>query len=121
MQFILVVALVFALLVALFAIQNATMVEVVLFTWEFETSLVVIILGAAILGALSVGLFSVVKQIKWRMRLRKKEQQISSLESELDEMATEVELAQEQVEKEDEEEDTEFEEKVVETENRQEV
>ncbi|ADL12255.1 LapA family protein [Acetohalobium arabaticum] len=87
MQLILVAAFVFALIVAIFAIQNAITVQVVLFTWQFETSLVVVIFGAAILGALSVGLFGLMQYIKLKLKLRKKEQKINKLEGELAELS----------------------------------
>ncbi|MBM7623221.1 LapA family protein [Sporohalobacter salinus] len=90
MQLILVAALVFALIVAIFAIQNAITVQVVLFTWQFKTSLVVVIFAAAILGALSVGLFGLMQYIKLRLKLRKKEQEINKLESELNELSSGV-------------------------------
>lgn len=92
MQFILVIALIFALLVAVFAIQNAITVQVVLFAWKFKTSLVLVIFGSAILGALSVGLFSLVQYIQWKMKLRKQEQKISELESQLEELSVEDDL-----------------------------
>lgn len=86
MQLILVIALIFALLVAVFAIQNAITVQVVLFAWQFETSLVVVIFGAAILGALSVGLFSLVQYIQWKVKLKKKERKIRNLKAQLEEI-----------------------------------
>ena len=52
MQGYLVSALIFALLVAIFAIQNTTVVVINFLMWEFHTSLVLVILGSALLGAL---------------------------------------------------------------------
>lgn len=88
MQLILVAAFVLALIVAIFAIQNAITVQVVLFTWQFETSLVVVIFGAAILGALSVGLFGLMQYIKLKLKLRKKEQKVNQLERKLTESSS---------------------------------
>lgn len=99
MQFILVAAFVFALIVAIFAIQNAITVQVVLFTWQFKTSLVVVIFGAAILGALSVGLLGLMQYIKLKLKLRKQEQKINKLETELSssgQNGTQQELIQEE-------------------------
>jgi uncharacterized integral membrane protein len=92
LQFILLIALIFALLVAAFAIQNAITVQVVLFTWQFKTSLVLIIFGSAILGALSVGLFSLVQFIQWKVKLKRKERRIIELEKEIDKLSDQKEL-----------------------------
>ncbi|MDN5941951.1 MAG: LapA family protein [Nitrospira sp.] len=48
----LIVAVVFALLIAMFAIQNHSVVTVRLFSWEYETSLALVILSAVTIGAL---------------------------------------------------------------------
>ncbi len=48
----LIVAVVFALLIALFAIQNHGVVTVRLYSWEYETSLALVILSAVAVGAL---------------------------------------------------------------------
>ncbi|MGI6225133.1 MAG: LapA family protein [Peptococcales bacterium] len=67
MQFYLVGALLFALLVALFAVQNTIIVKVVFLFWQFEISLVLVILGAASFGALCVLLVGMFRNIgMWR-------------------------------------------------------
>jgi len=63
MQFYLITALVFALLVAVFAIQNTETVVIQFLAWSFSISLVLVILGSAAVGALVLYLFSLVKQI----------------------------------------------------------
>ncbi|MGM0471286.1 MAG: LapA family protein [Bacillota bacterium] len=97
MQIILVLALVFALFVAIFAIQNATTVSIILFAWQFETSLVVVILSAAILGALSAGLFGLVRYIQWQMKLKRKRDKIRELESKLTDLEAKIETEEEPV------------------------
>lgn len=65
MQIYSVLALIFALLVAIFAIQNAGMVEINFLIWRFpRISLVLVILGSAAFGALFVFLLGLVKQLK---------------------------------------------------------
>jgi len=67
MQLYLVGALLFALLVALFAVQNTMMVKIAFLLWQFEVSLVLVILGAASFGALCVFLVGMFKNIgSWR-------------------------------------------------------
>lgn len=66
-QIYLVGALLFALLVALFAVQNTILVKVVFLVWKFEISLVLVILGAASFGALCVFLVGMFKNLSvWR-------------------------------------------------------
>ena len=64
------VALVLALLVAIFALQNATVVTVHFLFWRFDVSLVLVILGAAASGAVVVGIVSTLKQIRSAIKLQ---------------------------------------------------
>lgn len=70
MQILIVLALVFASFVAIFALQNAQTVPIRIFTWERETSVAVIVLATAAIGALSAVLAGVVRQFKAGIRLR---------------------------------------------------
>lgn len=57
--------------VAIFAVQNASRVDINFFIWQLQNiSLVVVILGSALFGAVAAGLFGAVKQIKLRMNLK---------------------------------------------------
>lgn len=85
MQLLLVVALLFALAVALFAVQNADYIVVQLFALQFETSLVVVVLGAAAAGALSAGIIGVARQVKASLRNRQLQSQLDKLQRKLDE------------------------------------
>lgn len=60
MQIMLVLFLGLALLIAVFALQNAGFVSIRFLLWQFDVSLVLVILGSALLGALAAvlaGLF----------------------------------------------------------------
>lgn len=70
MQILLVLALVFASFVALFALQNAQTVPIRFFTWERETSIAVIALAAAAVGALSATLAGMMRQLAMGLRQR---------------------------------------------------
>jgi putative membrane protein len=48
-----------AVLTAVFALQNTTRVTVHLLFWQYETSLVLVILGAAALGALLASMLAI--------------------------------------------------------------
>lgn len=73
--------LVFSLLVAVFAIQNSLPVTVSFVAWSFQTSLVIVILGAATFGALAVISLAVPLQLKARWDLKKARQRQGELEA----------------------------------------
>lgn len=90
MQLLLVIALIFALAVAVFAVQNAELISFRFFGWQSETSLVFVVLGAAAAGAVATGLVGVVSRIKASLRihqlqsrLQKAEKQIEALQEQL--------------------------------------
>lgn len=83
-MFTLVLALICALLVALFAVQNARPVAVAFLTWRSEVSLVLIILGAAALGAVAAFLLGTLKLVQQRRTIREANQRAQRLESELE-------------------------------------
>lgn len=72
------VALLFAILIAVFALQNTVTVNVRLFVWEYETSLVLIILGSATLGAMLTFLASLGPRIRRVRETRQLEQTVRS-------------------------------------------
>jgi uncharacterized integral membrane protein len=63
MQGYLVLALIFAIIVALFAVQNTTVVVIKFLVWEANISLVLVILGAAAAGAIMLFFIDFLKQI----------------------------------------------------------
>lgn len=70
MQRNLIIGLFFALLIAVFSIQNSGPVSLVLFKWYFETYLVVVVLGGVVIGALLMGMFSSLKQFSLSRRIK---------------------------------------------------
>ena len=73
MQIYFVIALIFAAMVAVFAIQNSTPVHIQFLFWEIPSiSQVLVILGAAIIGALTALSVSMSKQLRllWQVRRR---------------------------------------------------
>ncbi|RCW43786.1 MULTISPECIES: lipopolysaccharide assembly LapA domain-containing protein [unclassified Halanaerobium] len=81
MQRNLIIALVFALLIAIFAMQNAVSVTLSFFNYSFQTSLVVVVLGSMAVGALIMGLFSSLKQIKLKREIRQLQKKYSELKA----------------------------------------
>mgnify|MGYP000931463430 CR=1 FL=1 len=92
-----IVALAFAVLVAMFAIQNSALVSISFFQWQLkDVSLAIVILGSAAAGALAVGLFSIVREIGLRLSLRSCHSKLDVIAKELDEtQETSLELEQE--------------------------
>jgi uncharacterized integral membrane protein len=80
---VLIVALVLATLVALFAIQNAATVTVRMAVWSFETSLVLVVLVSITLGAAAALLRSLVKGCAHRRQLQEERDKVKALEVEL--------------------------------------
>lgn len=75
-------AFVFALLVAIFAVQNALPVTVSFFMWSFQTSLVIIILGAATFGAMTILSLAMLVQFQLKRNINKLKQSQQQLEAE---------------------------------------
>ncbi|MBX6349937.1 MAG: DUF1049 domain-containing protein [Clostridia bacterium] len=80
MTWLLVLVLLFAVAVALFAAQNGQTVEVMFLFWTLHTTLAVVILGAALTGAVAAALFGLVTHVRLRLRLRRAEQQLHKLQ-----------------------------------------
>ncbi|MFQ5848756.1 MAG: lipopolysaccharide assembly LapA domain-containing protein [Candidatus Methylomirabilales bacterium] len=72
-QLYLILALLLATLVAVFAVQNAEEVTVRFLVWTFQSSVVVVILISAGLGVLLTALISLPQTLKARRRLRESE------------------------------------------------
>lgn len=80
MQIALVLALIIAIAVAVFAIQNAASVVVSVLFWNIETSLVILVLGSALAGALVSALLAGVRWVRLSKELRACRRRILELE-----------------------------------------
>jgi len=81
MQLWLIMAIVIAMLVVIFALQNAIPITVSFLTWKFESSLALILLITIALGALMSLLVSVpskIKKIKIILNQKKKIQELEN-------------------------------------------
>lgn len=95
--FYVIAALVFGLLVAVFAVQNPTLVAVRFLRWEAETSIVMVILTSAAAGAAIMGLTVLARQIRLTFRLRQSEGQRRRLEVDAGEMMQEIDRLEQEV------------------------
>ncbi len=88
-----VLSLIFALIVAVFAIQNAAAVEVNFLAWKVSISQALIILMSAIFGAIAVLLLSLIKQMKLKAGIRSDKKTITSLQNENQTLKSKLEQA----------------------------
>ncbi|MFA5576423.1 MAG: LapA family protein [Tissierellaceae bacterium] len=77
-----IISLLFAVVVAIFAIQNAASVEINFLFAKFTISQAVVILGSTILGALITVLIGIVKQIKQGSTIKQLRREKEDLEKE---------------------------------------
>lgn len=83
MQWTVIITLVFALLVGIFAVQNHTSITLKFFSYEFDTSLVVVVLGGVALGAMTLGILGLISKVKSKLQIRTLKGKIKSLEKDL--------------------------------------
>ncbi|PKM86967.1 MAG: hypothetical protein CVU87_10595 [Firmicutes bacterium HGW-Firmicutes-12] len=98
MQFYLISALVFSLLVAVFAIQNTEMVVIKFLTWSFPVSLVLIVLGSAVAGALVLYFLGLFKQVGAWMKIRQINHHKSELENQVKKLEAQLNAVKEKIE-----------------------
>lgn len=89
MQVILVFSMIFAIIVALFAVQNAGIVVVNLLWYKVHLSQAVIILGSALIGVLIMVPFDVARTIKNKLKMMELSGEIKRLKEELKKTSTE--------------------------------
>jgi len=82
-QLYLLFALLLTTLVAIFAVQNAGEVTVRFLIWTFQTSVVIVILMSAGMGALLAAVVSLPQTLKARRRLRESDKRLEQLTSQL--------------------------------------
>lgn len=81
-----IVSLFFAIIVAIFAVQNAGNIDVNFFFWNFTISQAIVIFGSAILGGLTVLLLGLIKQIKQNRKIKKLTKEVETLTLQVEEL-----------------------------------
>ncbi len=84
----LLLGMVSAIVIVVFALQNGRIVTVSFFDWNVEASLVLVIMVSALMGFLTAIFFEMFIQIKLRYRLFKANRQLKQLEEEMQIMRT---------------------------------
>ncbi len=107
MQFRMIISLVFAIIIAIFAIMNSGAVTIHLFLWKLENvSLAMVILASAIFGAVLVYLSGTVSTLKRKKQIKNLEQEIKKVNSEaqakesgLDKLKMQIDVEKKELEK----------------------
>ena len=81
----------FAFLVAIFALQNSLPVVVSFMNWNFATSLVIIILGAATFGALMILSLASLVQFRLQRNLKQAKQENAEFQAEINTLKSRLE------------------------------
>lgn len=84
MQLLTIVAMIFAVGGVLFALQNSQTVPVNFLSWEFSSSLAMVLLLAVVLGALILGLVSTPATLRRQWANSRQAKRIAELEDECD-------------------------------------
>lgn len=91
-----VLVLLFAVIVAIFAIQNAEVVDIQFLTMEWPISQALVILMSAVLGALTVLMLSIIRWVKHSSKMKASLKTISALEEENKKLKLIIESAKKQ-------------------------
>ncbi|MGB9678695.1 MAG: LapA family protein [Thermoanaerobacteraceae bacterium] len=89
-QYYTILALIFAVLVAVFAISNAVAVDISFLYWHYKISQALVILISAAIGAITIGIIGVFGQVRYSMRIRGLNNRIKEIEKEKDELNKKV-------------------------------
>ncbi|SCZ78366.1 LapA family protein [Acidaminobacter hydrogenoformans] len=96
MQSTFIVALVFAVLVAVFAILNGEVVTINLLFQKFQISQALVILIAAILGAISVYMMNLVNKVKTSLKVKDLNKKLKQSEMEIAAMKERIAMFEEE-------------------------
>ena len=83
MQLMTILGFAFAIVAVLFALQNAAAVNVDFFFWHFSSSLALVLLITAMLGAFAMGLISTPAALRSQWRNSRQQKRIADLEKQL--------------------------------------
>ena len=90
MQANIILILIFAIFIAMFALFNATVVTVSFIFAQFEVSLALVIIISALFGALMIMLFDSFRKLKTKKSIKDLSKRIQALETSLKEKETEI-------------------------------
>ena len=97
MQLMYFVALLFSVLITIFAVVNAQTVKVDFVIKEYQVSLALIVLTSALAGSAVLGLLGIYKQIKYKLKLREVNGKNKRLEEQVEEYNKKLSEAEEMI------------------------
>ncbi len=89
MQLWFIMSLVFAVLIAFFAVLNSAMVTIQLGFWQMDLSQSVVILGSAAIGAIVATFFGIFNKLKTSLKNRELKNQVKELEGKIEKLQKE--------------------------------
>ncbi len=81
-----------SVIVAVFAVQNSVSVSLNFVVWTMQTSLVIVILGSALLGALAALFFTLMMKAKHYLQDKKTREEMTALKKDNDKLREEVQM-----------------------------
>lgn len=91
MQLWFILSLVFAVLIAFFAVLNSAVVTIQLGFWKMDLSQSVVILGSAAIGAIVTTFFGIFNRLKSSLKTRELKNQVKELEEKVEKLQKENE------------------------------
>ena len=91
MQLWFILSLVFAVLIAFFAVLNSAVVTIQLGFWKMDLSQSVVILGSAAIGAIVTTFFGIFNRLKSSLKTRELKNQVKELEGQVEKLQKENE------------------------------
>lgn len=80
MQFLVIIAILFALAISIFAVQNSTPVDIRYLTWSYSNiSLVAVILGSFSAGVILTVLINLVKNLQYQLQIKDLKHRLQSV------------------------------------------
>lgn len=89
-QYYTILALIFAIIVAIFAISNAGPVDISFLYWHYSISQALVILLSAAIGAIIVGIIGLFGQIRYSVTIKSLKNRVKELEKEKEELNQKV-------------------------------
>jgi len=86
MQLIVIISMLFALLIAIFAIQNASVITINFLWYEKNMSQALVILGSTLVGILIMLPFDLIRRIKTSIKINELNNRIRKLNEELEQI-----------------------------------
>ncbi|MDI6600741.1 MAG: LapA family protein [Thermoanaerobacteraceae bacterium] len=96
-QYYIILVLIFAILVSIFAISNAAPVNINFLYWHYTISQALVILLSAAIGALAIGIVGIFGQIRSSLRIKGLNNKIKTMEKENEELMKKMQELEQQV------------------------